>query len=161
MHKSFISSKNHCSYITTVTPDHTIIDGQNRADLCTFLASCTTSPSIDKYVHIGKLRIRPTDVAASNIPSGNGSCFSVYIFTALGPLSPPARLFQRYTQPFIARETISIQKMLRWLHCGTDEVESGERRCVTSQLVQRCHSFNHRKHISFISVIFCLAPVNL
>lgn len=35
------------------------------------------------------LRIRPTDVAASNNPSGNGSCFSVYIFTALGPLIPP------------------------------------------------------------------------
>ena len=53
------------------------------------LASCNTPPSIHKYVHIGKLRIRPTDVAASNIPSCNGSCFSVYIFTALGPLFPP------------------------------------------------------------------------
>jgi hypothetical protein len=77
-----------------VTPDPTkIIDGQNSVDLCTFLASRPTSPSIDKYVQTAKLQIRPTDVAACNIPSGNGICFSVYIFTALGaPYPPPPRL---------------------------------------------------------------------
>jgi len=90
----------------------------------------------------------------------NGICFSRLHFYGLGAPFSPARLSQRYTQPFIARETISIQKLLRWLHCGTGEVKCGERGGVTSQLVQRCHSFNHCKLISFTSVIFRLAPVN-
>jgi len=87
--RAVISNKNHYSCFTMPPDPHTIIDDQNRVDFCTFPTTCTTSPSIDKYVHIGKLRILPTDVAASNIPSSYGICFSVYIFTALGPLFPP------------------------------------------------------------------------
>jgi hypothetical protein len=161
IHKSIISNKYHHSHMTTVTQDPTIIDGQDRADLSTFLASYRTSPSIDKYVHIGKLRIRPTDVAASNITSCNGCCFSVYIFTALAPFPPPPT---PQTVPNGIHSHLSREKPSPFRNAAVAALldrRSGERRGVTSQLVQRCHSLNHCEHISFISVIFCLAPVHL
>jgi len=129
---SSISDRNRYSRLTMTKPDP---HNQRRAKSCRLLYVPDRQHDFAIYRQIcsqqEKLQIRPTDVAGSNIPSSYAICFSVYIFTALGapfPPSPhPARLSQRYTQPFIARETISIQKMLRWLHCGMGG-RSGERR---------------------------------
>lgn len=118
-----------------------------------------TLPPITQYVkqhNYGiQFLIRPTDIAASNITSSNGTSFSPLHFYGLGTLSPPQESPLLVTLLLSQKKPSSqesfIQKMLLRLQWGREK-----RRSMTSQSVQRCHCVDHGfccRAIPFLS--FC------